>query len=222
MTDQFEDDNDEKVTRPATLRDLLALIDMLNRHEVPYMLIGGFSMIAHGFSRSTRDIDILFPADATTGEKVKQVLVLLPQAAAKELDPDWFSEGENIRVSDEYTIDIMLNANGETYESLLPYRQIMSIEGIEVSIPSLEGMLKTKLTDREKDKIDQLFLKRHLNNEKEIVESGKPSLIERMMRALKIPPSTGIHSKTSNSSKEDPNNEDLNPDSNIKPKRPKF
>jgi len=34
------------------------------------MLIGGFSMIAHGFSRATRDIDILFPADVENGKKL--------------------------------------------------------------------------------------------------------------------------------------------------------
>jgi len=126
------------------------------------MLIGGFSMIAHGFSRATRDIDILFPADVENGKKVKEVLLLMPEQAAKDLDPAWFAEGENVRVVDAYTVDIMLNANGETYESLLPYRQTVNINGVSVAIPSLEGMLKTKLTGRIKDNLDRLFIERHL------------------------------------------------------------
>jgi len=149
-------------SRPATLQDLLALIDALNRKDVEYMLIGGFSMIAHGFSRATRDIDLLFPQDVENGKKVKDVLLLMPEQAAKEIDPAWFAEGENIRVMDEYVVDIMLNANGETYESLLPYRQVVDIHGISVAIPSLEGMRKTKLTNRPKDAVDCLFIERHL------------------------------------------------------------
>jgi len=153
----------EPTTRPASMRDVLTLIDALNQKNVEYMLIGGFSMIVHGFSRSTRDIDMLVPKSVENGEKIKEVLLLLPDKAAKEIDPAWFSEGENIRVSDEYVVDIMLNANGETFESLRPYMEFRNINGISVPIASMEGLLKTKMTGRAKDIPDRIFLERHLS-----------------------------------------------------------
>jgi len=152
--------------RPASIRDLLTLIDALNRKGVEYMLIGGFSMIIHGFSRATRDIDMLVPSDVENGKKVKEVLLLMPEKAAQGIEPAWFSEGENIRVADEYVIDIMLNANGETFESLYPYLEYKEIDGITVPVASMEGLLKTKLTGREKDIPDRLFLERYISDEK--------------------------------------------------------
>src|SRR5690606_15323183 len=109
---------DEVGVRPATLRDLIALTKAFSWHEVPYMLIGGFAMIAHGFSRATRDIDILFLNDVATGKQVVEVLFRQGQLLASNIDPDWFEQGQNIRLSDRHVLDIMLNANGETYKSL--------------------------------------------------------------------------------------------------------
>jgi len=160
--------------RPASIRDLLTLIDALNKKGVEYMLIGGFSMIIHGFSRATRDIDMLVPSDVENGEKVKEVLLLMPGKAAQGIDPAWFSEGENIRVTDEYVIDIMLNANGETFESLHPYLEYKEIDGITVPVASMEGLLKTKLTERAKDIPDRLFLERYIAEKRDRQFKPKP------------------------------------------------
>jgi hypothetical protein len=53
--------------------------------------------------------------------------MILPDQAAKELEPQWFEEGENIRVADAFVVDIMLNANGETYDTLRRYSETLSI-----------------------------------------------------------------------------------------------
>ena len=179
----------EEQVRPATIQDLLVLIDAFNRSDTPYMLIGGFGMLAHGFSRSTRDIDILFPANSEVGKKVIDVLLLMPEKAAKEIDPSWFDEGDNIRVNDAYTLDIMFNANGETFESLAPYMEKVEINGIKVCVPSIEGMLKTKLTGRQKDVADEIALRRQIQAERELsgdtpAEIRKETIFRRIARMV--------------------------------------
>lgn len=54
----------------------------------------------------------------------------------------------------------MFNACGETFDTLKKYSQIMYIDGIPVSTISLEGLLLTKQTVREKDISDRLILAR--------------------------------------------------------------
>jgi hypothetical protein len=44
--------------------------------------------------------------------------MVLPDGAAKDIEPRWFEEGENIRVADAFVVDFMLNANGQTYDTL--------------------------------------------------------------------------------------------------------
>jgi predicted nucleotidyltransferase len=150
----------EELSRPATLEDLKALLRSLNAHGVDYLLIGGYALAAHGYPRATTDIDVVFPATASAGHLVKNALMILPDQAAKELEPAWFEEGENIRVADAFVVDIMLNANGQTYETLRTYSQTIELDGIPVQTVSLEGLLLTKKTMREKDVADRLVIER--------------------------------------------------------------
>jgi len=152
----------EEYSRPATLEDLKALLRSLNQHHVDYFLIGGYALAAHGYQRATTDIDIVVPASAMAGQRVKEALLILPDQAAKEIEPAWFEEGENIRVADAFVVDILLNANGQTYETLRPYAQTITFEGIPVSTINLEGLLLTKQTLREKDVPDRIIIERAL------------------------------------------------------------
>ncbi len=105
---------------------------------------------------------IVVPASATAGQWVKDALLILPDHAAKEIEPAWFEEGENIRVADAFVMDVMLNANGMTYDALRPYAETIEFEGIPVKTINLEGLLLTKQTLREKDVPDRIILERAL------------------------------------------------------------
>jgi predicted nucleotidyltransferase len=152
----------DEYSRPATLEDLKKLIRSLDENQVEYLLIGGYALYAHGYHRATTDIDVLVPADSQSGEKLKRALMLLPDKAAENLDPAWFREGDNIRVADAFVVDIMLNACGQTYETLKSYAETIDLEGVPVKTLNLEGLLLTKRTNRPKDAADRLVLEKAL------------------------------------------------------------
>lgn len=137
-------------SRPATLEDLKTLIGALNDQGSEYLLIGGYALLAHGFQRATVDIDLLVPANRVTGERIKRALLVLPDHAAQELDPAWFEDAETIRIADEFVVDVMFKACGETYESLLPFE-----------------VLKTKQTYRERDALDRLVIEQALKRQRD-------------------------------------------------------
>lgn len=157
----------DEYCRPASLEDLKTLIGSLNRQQVDYLLIGGYALFVHGYHRATTDIDVLVPATTESGAKVKAALMVLPDQAAKDLEPEWFEEGENIRVADAFLVDVMLNACGETYDTLKRYAVTVDLEGIPVQTVSLEGLLRTKQTVRDKDAADRHILERALELFKE-------------------------------------------------------
>lgn len=152
----------EAYSRSATLEDLKILIRALNEQGADYLLIGGYALFAHGYHRATTDIDVLVPATQESGKKVREALMVLPDQAAKDLDPAWFEEGENIRVADAFVVDIMLNACGETYETLKQYAETLDFEGVPIRTINLEGLLLTKQTMRDKDVTDRAILERAL------------------------------------------------------------
>ncbi|MBI5441065.1 MAG: hypothetical protein HY900_07630 [Deltaproteobacteria bacterium] len=162
----------EEYSRPATLDDLKTLIRALNQEGADYLLIGGYALFAHGYHRTTTDIDVLVPANRATGQKVREALMVLPDQAAREIDPAWFEEGENIRIADAFVVDIMLNACGETYETLAQYAETVDLEGLPIRTVNLEGLLRTKQSLREKDVADRLILERALETYR--LEAFKP------------------------------------------------
>lgn len=152
----------EQHSRPATFDDLKALIQTLNQSNADYLLIGGYALFAHGYHRATTDIDLLVPANLVAGRKIREALLLLPDKAARDIDPAWFEAGDNIRVADAFVVDLMLNACGETYDSLQRYAEIIDLDGIPVRTVNLQGLLLTKQTSRDKDVADRMVLERAL------------------------------------------------------------
>ena len=152
----------DEYSRPATLNDLKQLLIALNEAGAEYLLVGGYALAAHGYQRATTDIDIVVPASPEAGKRIKNALMVLPDQAACDIDPIWFSEGENIRVADAFVVDILLNANGLSYETLKPYIEIIELDGIPVRTINLEGLLLTKQTLRDKDATDRIIIERAL------------------------------------------------------------
>ena len=159
-------DAEAQPARPPSVDDLKLLIKALNDHGVDYFLIGGYALFALGYQRGTTDIDIILRPTLEQGTRVKRALLLLPDRAAEDLLPEWFADGETIRVADAFVVDLLFNACGETYESLLPHAQTIDLDGVAVRTINLEGMLKTKQTSRDKDKLDRMILERALAESK--------------------------------------------------------
>jgi len=153
----------DEYSRPATLEDLKLLMRSLNEHAVEYLLIGGYALAAHGYQRATTDIDVLVRATAESGRRVKDALMILPDRAAKDIEPGWFEEGEYIRVADAFIVDVMLSANGQTFDTLRKYAETIDLDGIPVNTVNLEGLLLTKQTTRDKDIADRAILERAID-----------------------------------------------------------
>ena len=139
---------------------LLKLLQQFQREGVSYILVGGHAVRLNGFLRSTEDIDILLPSSIENGKKVIRALDFLPSAA--DLKPEWFEcdveEPENIRVADDLLVDLLFAANGQTYDSLQPHVRTLLVDGVEIRTLDIEGLLKTKTTQRDKDAIDRRAL----------------------------------------------------------------
>ncbi len=152
-----------KFARPASVEDLKLLLVALNEEGVEYVLIGGYALYALGYERGTTDIDLLLRATRDQGERTQRALLRLPDQVARGLDPAWFSEGETIRVADAFVVDLMFNACGESFDSLRPHRVSIEFDGIAVHTLDLEGLLKTKQSSRDKDKLDRVILERAID-----------------------------------------------------------
>lgn len=54
--------------------DLRELLELLNRHEVEYLIIGAHAVAKYGYPRATKDIDLWIRKEMTTATKVAAAL----------------------------------------------------------------------------------------------------------------------------------------------------
>lgn len=155
-------DGSHEAARPATVEDLKRLLAALSAEQVDYVLIGGYALHALGYQRATVDIDLLLRPERDQGERVRRALLSLPDKAAEALDPGWFAEGDTIRVADAFVVDLMFNACGESIETLRGHIVAVDLDGVAVRTLDLEGLLKTKQTARDKDRVDRAVLEQAL------------------------------------------------------------
>ena len=155
-------DLEDRTARPASVDDLKLLLQAFNDQGVEYLLIGGYALYALGYQRGTTDIDVVLRPTLEQGERVRKALLLLPDKVAEDLLPQWFTEGETIRVADAFVVDLMFSACGQTYESLQPNAVTIDFDGVAIRTIDIEGLLKTKQSSRDKDKLDRVVLERAL------------------------------------------------------------
>ena len=83
------------------------------------------------------------PQPGAPGQRITDALMLLPYWFARETDPARFEGGENIRVADAYVVDLLLDAGGETYETVAQFAGAMDLNGRPIRTSNLEGLLQT-------------------------------------------------------------------------------
>ena len=86
----------------------------------------------------------------------------LPDGVATALDPEWFAQGQTIRVADAFVVDLMFSAGGESIDTLRDHIVSVDLDGVALNTLDIEALLKTKQTSRDKDKLDRLILERAL------------------------------------------------------------
>ena len=151
-------------SRPPSFDDLLELCKQLNSFHVKYIIIGGMAMIHHGFIRTTEDIDLLIESSPENESRIKEALLYLPDKAIKDVKTGEINQYSVIRIADEIVIDRMTSACGIAYREASNSIMMSESQGVMIPFSNIELLWRLKQTMREKDKLDQQFLKDKLRN----------------------------------------------------------
>ena len=151
--------------RQPAADDLVLLAQALAAFGVEYALIGGTAMAVHGFSRATKDIDLLLPVNAENNARLLKALASIPgnAEALGALRREWMDKGHSTALEGEIYVDLLYVAADQTFESLKAHIQTVIFEGLSVVTLDVDGMLLTKQTSRETDIPDRLKLERLRN-----------------------------------------------------------
>ena len=152
-------------SRPPTVTDLLTVCRSLNAQGAIYMVVVGFAVNQHGFTRATMDIDVLIDDSPENQIRAKKALEVLPDKAVLELGDDDLRNYVVVRVCDEVVVDLMTLACGISYREGESEIQVFTIDGVPIPFASAKLLLRMKQTFREKDAEDCMFLEAKIARE---------------------------------------------------------
>ena len=134
--------------------DFQDFIKAFIKNEVKYVLVGGYSVVAHGYRRSTGDMDLLVERSVENYHRIMN--------SFNEFGMPVFDMTQSSFLSDKYdvfsfgrppaAIDIMTKIKGAEFDEIFLHAQLHEIDGIQVRVIHLRQLIKTKkASGRHKD-----------------------------------------------------------------------
>lgn len=130
-----------------------AMLARLTEGGVDYVVIGGIAVIAHGYVRTTRDLDIAFAGDAANLEALGRVLTDL-EARLRGVDEEvpFTADARTLAGIQLLTLDTSLGwldvhkviAGVGRYEDLRRRATNTSFDGLPVRVASIDDLLAMK------------------------------------------------------------------------------
>ena len=136
--------------------DYKDILSILSEKKVKFLLIGAYAMAAHGYPRSTMDIDLWIMPDPENALLVMHALLAFG-APVEDLSPEDFEKEDlifQIGIAPR-RIDILTSIDGLKFEEAFARSEIISIEDIPIHVLSIPDLIINKrATGRIKDLAD--------------------------------------------------------------------
>lgn len=142
--------------------ELRALVELLDRHAVDFLVIGGIAGIIHGSAHPTYDLDVLYARDDKNLERMAAALreihvslIDAPKDLPFQVDVRSLAAGSNFTFeSDLGRFDILGHADGmRDYETMRADSTLEDLWGFTVRTSSIPDLIRMKrAAGRPKDK----------------------------------------------------------------------
>ena len=125
-----------------TFRDLL---ESLNSRGVRHLIVGGYAVIYHGYTRHTKDIDIWVEPSEETAGAVAESLRECGFPVTPVMEMQMRSPRQLLIVGEAPNrIDILTGIQDFDFDEMYSSRKIDSFQGLKLSIVGLENLRKLK------------------------------------------------------------------------------
>jgi hypothetical protein len=132
--------------------------------QVDFVVIGGIAVLAHGYTRATRDLDITYDTDAENLERLGSVLLSLHARLRGVTDAvPFIPDARTLRHvqlltldTDDGALDLLVDPAGAApYPELRARADRIDLEGVEIRLVALDDLLAMKrAAGRPRDLVD--------------------------------------------------------------------
>ena len=126
-------------------KDFKEFIELLNKNNVKYLVVGGYALAFHGYPRYTKDLDIWVWVDR---ENANNILSSLADFGFSSLDlkqDDFLSPGYVVQLGQPPgRIDLLTSVTGLEFEQCYASRVTIEVQGATIDFIDLENFKKNK------------------------------------------------------------------------------
>lgn len=126
-------------------RDFNEFLQLLNKNQVEYLLVGGYAVGYHGFPRATGDMDIWVHANPEGAVKIVAALVAFGFSASSLTHEPFTKPRQVVRIgTPPLRIELLTTVSGVDFQECYRRRQLAVFDGVEVPIISLDDLKANK------------------------------------------------------------------------------
>ena len=137
-------------------RDFRELLECFARHEVRFLIVGGWALAAHGHPRMTKDLVIWVLADSANADAVIEALVDFGFGDLDLTAEDFLESDMVVQLGyPPNRVDLLTSPDGVDFESCWADRLDVTMDGLDVPFIGLEGLKQNKRSSgRPQDIVD--------------------------------------------------------------------
>ncbi len=137
-------------------KDLREFIELLNSHDVRYLIVGGYAVAYYGHPRMTGDIDIFVDVSRENAAKMEAVLAAFGFASLGPSSNDFLDPGVIVQLGNPPNrIDLITSISGVSFATAWEQRVCDQVEGLTLVFVGKADLLVNKAAaGRPKDLAD--------------------------------------------------------------------
>lgn len=125
--------------------DFKEFLQLLNAHQIKYLLIGGYAVSYYGYPRATVDMDIWIAISPDNAQKIVNALQEFGFDVPELSNELFLQENKIIRMGvPPVRLEILTTISGVEFETCYNQRTIDTVDGVEINLISLQHLKQNK------------------------------------------------------------------------------
>ena len=125
--------------------DFKDFIELLNAHNVEYLIVGGYALAFHGHPRYTKDIDIWIATNTVNAERMLKVLTDFGFSSLALSQQDFLEENNIIQLGfPPNRIDILTSVDGIEFANSISQSSIIEVDGVTIHLIGIHKLIENK------------------------------------------------------------------------------
>jgi hypothetical protein len=126
-------------------QDFKEFVGLLNKHEVEYLVVGGYALGIHGYPRYTGDLDVWVNPTIENARKMVNVMDEFGFSSMGLTEKDFSKNGNVIQMGyPPFRIDVLTKPDGVTFDECYQNKILVDYQGLQIAVIGFEDFKKNK------------------------------------------------------------------------------